>query len=296
MKHRGRLTKNHGGILSKFLGLCLVFYTLIFAFMFIWALVNSMKDVAGFYIDPVGLPGKFRFQNFLDAFQGIRVRAKIGGIEYYIYLPEMFLNSLMYATGCAFFSTLAPCMVAYATARYKFKFNSIIYGLVIFAMVTPIVGNLPSQVEMAKKLGFYDTMLGMYFMSFTFLGTYYLMFLATFKGISKDYADAASVDGAGHLAVMLRIMMPLCKNTFFAIFLLQFINYWNDYQTPLLFLPSRPTAAYGLQFFRISAEAQYRNIPIQIAGSLLLLVPIVILFTMFRDKLMGNLTVGGIKG
>ena len=296
MRSRTGLSKGKMTPFSAVLGIVLILYTLALFFMFLWALVNAVKTAAGFYIDPVGIPTDFQFRNFLDAFQAIRIRAWIGGTEYYVYLPEMFFNSLMYAVGCAFFSTLAPCLMAYATARYKFKFNSVIYGMVIFAMITPIVGNLPSQVEMAKTLGFYDSMLGMYFMSFTFLGTYYLIFHATFKGLSKDYADAASVDGAGHFTVMTRIMFPLVKNTFFAVFLLQFISYWNDYQTPLLFMQSRPTAAIGLQFFRIAAESQFRAIPIQIAGSILLLIPILILFTAFRNKLMGNLTVGGIKG
>lgn len=296
MKPVAKIKRAEVGPLSRFLGVVLMLYALILIFMFVWAIVNACKTAAGFYIDPVGLPKEFRFQNFLDAFKGIRIRAWIGGVEYYIYLPEMFLNSILYAVGCAFFATLAPCLVAYATARFKFKFNEVIYTIVLFAMITPIVGNLPSQVQMAKTLGFYDSMLGMYFMSFTFLGTYYLMFLAIFKSVSKEYADAAAVDGAGHFTVMLRIMFPLVKNTFMAIFLLQFINYWNDYQTPLMFMQSRPTAAMGLQFFRMCAEPWARDIPIQLAGSILLLVPILILYTMFRNKLMGNLTVGGIKG
>ena len=296
MKKTSRALDSKPGLFGTILGAFLILYTIILVFMFVWALINSVKTAANFYIDPVGIPQEFRFQNFFDAFQAIRIRAWIGGVEYYIYLPEMFLNSLLYAVGCAFFATLAPCLVAYATARFNFKFNSVIYGIVLFAMITPIVGNLPSQVQMAKNLGFYDSMPGMYFMSFTFLGTYYLIFYATFKGLSKEYADAAAVDGAGHFTVMTRIMFPLVKNTFFAIFLLLFITYWNDYQTPLLFMQSRPTAAMGLQFFRISAEPMFRDIPIQVAGSILLLVPILILYTMFRNKLMGNLTVGGIKG
>lgn len=296
MKRKAKIGKEEPGILSRILGIILVAYAAILILMFAWAIVNSLKKTTEFYINAVSLPKSPQFVNFLKALQGIRVRARIKGVDYYIYLPEMFLNSLLYAAGCAFFATLAPCITAYATARYKFKFNSVIYGIVIFAMVTPIVGSVPSQIEMAKKLGFYDTMWGMYFMSFTFLGTYYLMFLATFKTLSRDYSDAAAVDGAGHFTVMTRIMFPLVKNTFFAIFVLLFINYWNDYQTAWLFLPNTPTAAVGLQFFRLAAEPRYRDVTVQLAGSLLLLIPVIILFTAFRDKLMGNLTVGGIKG
>ena len=296
MKRKVRIGKEQPGMLSRILGVILLCYCAILIFMFAWAIINSLKKTAEFYINAVSLPKVPQFSNFLKALQGIRMRARINGIDYYIYLPEMFLNSLLYAGGCAFFATLAPCITAYATARFKFKFNSVIYGIVIFAMVTPIVGTIPSQISMAKNLGFFGSMWGMYFMSFTFLGTYYLIFLATFKTLSRDYADAAAMDGAGHFTVMTRIMLPLVKNTFFAIFVLLFINYWNDYQTAWLFLPQNPTAAVGLQFFRLASEAQYRDVTIQLAGSLLLLIPIIILFTAFRDKLMGNLTIGGIKG
>ncbi|MDE5896583.1 MAG: carbohydrate ABC transporter permease [Clostridia bacterium] len=283
-------------VLAVVLGSILILYSCILFFLLFYALNASLKTYTGFSLDPVGITKNFQISNYVDAFRGIRQAVKIGGKDYYIYLPEMFWNSILYAVGCAFFATLAPCLVAYATARFKFRFNSVIYGIVIFAMVTPIVGNLPSQVEMTKKLGLYDSMFGMYFLSFTFLGTYYLIFHATFKSLSQEYADAAAVDGASQFTTMVRIMFPLVKSTFFVIFLMLFISYWNEYQTPMLFMPNQPVAAVGVQFFSFTAEPQYRSVPIQLAGSMLLLIPILVLFTLFRNKLSGNLTVGVIKG
>ena len=211
----------------------------------------------------------------------------------------MFLNSIVYAVGCAFCATLVPCLVAYVTAKYKFRFNDVVYGIVIFAMVTPIVGNQPSSIQMAKRFGFFDSHIGLWFMSATFLGTYYLVFHAIFKGLSWEYAEAAFMDGASHTSVMFRVMFPLVKTTFFVVMLMNFIAYWNDYQRPWIYLPNHPTAAVGIQFCvgGSGMDNKYAaGIPVMLAGGMIMLLPVMTAFIVFRDKFVGNLTVGGIKG
>ena len=89
-------------MLSRILGVLLVAYSAILILMFVWAIINSLKKTTEFYINAVSLPKVPQFSNFVKALQGIRVRARINGVDYYIYLPEMFLNSLLYAGGCAF--------------------------------------------------------------------------------------------------------------------------------------------------------------------------------------------------
>ncbi len=285
-------------VLEIVLGAILIVYSAALIGMFCWGLINSLKTGLAFDIDCVGFPSgeEFTFKNYIDAFKGISMKIKEGNVEYRVFFPEMFLNSLLYALGCAFFSTLVPCLVAYVTAKYNVVFNKVVYGIVIFAMVTPIVGNLPSEMQMAKNLGLYDQFFGLWFMSATFLGTYYLVFYSTFKGLSWEYAEAAFIDGANHFQIMVQIMLPLVKNTFSVIFLLQFIARWNDYQTPWLYLPNSPTAAVGVQFFSSGGAIGLGGIPIRLAASMLLMLPVITLFFIFRKKLVGNLTMGGIKG
>lgn len=286
----------HLNVFEIVIAILLGIYSAVMIFMFVWALYNSFKTSLNFDIDCVGFPRKFTFDNYVNALQGIRMQANINGTDYYIYFFEMLFNSVVYSVGCAFFATLTPCLVAYVTAKYKVKFNKVVYGIVIFVMVTPIVGNLPSQVAMAKDLGIYDSQFGLWFMSATFLGIYYLMFYSIFKGLSWEYAEAAFIDGAGHWQILLRIMLPLIKNTFLVIFLLNFIARWNDYQTPWIFLPNTPTAAVGVQFFSVGGEIGMGGVPIKLAASILLMLPVIVLFLIFRKKLVGNLTLGGIKG
>ena len=105
------------------------------------------------------------------------------------------------------------------------------------------------------------------------------------------------MDGAGEYTVFLRIMLPMVKTVFWTIALIYFITYWNDYQTPLLYMPSYPTLSYGVYSLTVNTSASlglnYKTV--QMAASMTLIVPILIAFIIFKDKIMGNLTMGGEK-
>ena len=127
---------------------------------------------------------------------------------------------------------------------------------------------------------------------------YYLVFYSAFKAIPKDYAESALLDGANHLMVFMRIMLPLVMTLVGAIFLLFFIQYWNDYQYPMIFLPSMPTASYALYLFINVGGGDgivAGNTPLRIAAGFLVFIPILVIFVIFRNKIMGNLQEGGIK-
>ena len=78
--------------------------------------------------------------------------------------------------------------------------------------------------------------------------------------------------------------------------LLSFITYWNDYTTAMIFLPNMPTIAYGLQYFTSSSLNEASTLPVKIAACTMVIIPIFIVFVIFKDKLIGNMAVGGIKG
>ena len=78
--------------------------------------------------------------------------------------------------------------------------------------------------------------------------------------------------------------------------LLSFIGYWNDYYIPMIYLPSKPTIAYALYCFQTTSVTSVSNVPAKMAGSLIVFIPVFILFLIFKKKLIGNLTVGGLKG
>ena len=132
-------------------------------------------------------------------------------------------------------------------------------------------------------------------MSFT--GTYFLVYFAMVKGVDKSFSEAAYIDGAGEFTVLFIIYFPLLINTYFTVVLLLFVGFWNDYNTPMLYIPSYPTLSYSVKWLQTNADpARFANTNLKMCVALIVVIPILTLFIIFRDKLTGNLTVGGVKG
>lgn len=209
-------------------------------------------------------------------------------------VPELLLNSVLYALGSAFFQTLACCMVAYATSRFSWRICKIIYGIVIVTMILPIIGAMPSEIQILKSLHIYDTIFGTWALRGNFLGIYYLVFYAMFRSMPKAYTEAAEIDGAGHFTVLLKIMMPLVVKTFSTVLLIYFVQYWNDYQVPLVYMPSHPTLMYGM--YKAALSTRVDSVPGRLAICLVVFIPIFTVFLAFHKRLMGNVSMGGVKG
>lgn len=271
----------------------LLLYVLLLCYMLFWGVTSSLKGRTEFTGNILGLPQGFEYENYYNALKYFTAYSPKRATP--IYLDEMFLYSLLYAGGCAFATTTACCMMGYATARFPYAFNKIIYGFVVVAMVLPIVGSLPSEIVVFKSLGLYDTLYGVWISKFHFISVYFMVFSAMFKGISPSFSEAAKIDGASNTVVFLRVMLPLVKVTFYTIFLLQFVSYWNDYSTPLLMLKSYPTFALGLYYYRFQASPQVQDIPSQLAGCIIVFLPVLVMFVVFQDKLIGNVSMGGLK-
>lgn len=277
---------------------CVLFaYMISVLLLLFWVVMTAFKSNDEFILSSYKLPLELYWKNFKTVFQEFKVSVTLSdGSEAKALMPAMIMNSLIYASGSAFCAAMTPCVTAYAISRFHFKFNKIIYGIVIVTMVLPVVGSLPSEIQMAKNVGLYDNLLGVCLMKANFLGMYFLIFYATFKSVSKAYIEAAMIDGASELTIFTRIALPLVRNTIFVVFLLKFIEFWNDYQTPMMFIPNHPTIAYGLLQFNASASQTLAFIPIKMTACAVLMVPIIIIFICFRDKIMGSMSIGGLKG
>ena len=209
---------------------------------------------------------------------------------------QMLVNTLLYAGGGSFVNALVQCLTAYLCARSAFKFSGVVYGAVIFAMVLPVVGSLPSEVAIARSIGLYDHIWGIWIMRANFLGMYFLVFHEMFKALPASYSEAATIDGASDWQILWRIGFPLAKNTFFTILLLNFVVLWNDYQVSMVYLPSHPTLAERLHWLQQNSDGLGHYHSIKMAGTFILMIPMMVLFLCFHKRLMGNLTIGGVKG
>lgn len=284
--------------LSPFLMVSLIVLLLYVFSLFLplfWALITSFKDQTDFRINVVGLPEKFVW-NYTYVFKHFFVQISTENGPEKVWMEMLLLNSFLYAVGCAFFNALVPCVAAYACARFPYKFSNVVCNIIIIVMVVPIVGSLPAEIQMARNFGLYDQIWGLWIMKANFLGMYFLVYYGTFKAFPMSYSEAAKIDGAGNLTIMVKIILPLIRTTFFTIFLIYFISYWNDYQTPLIYMPSYPTLALGMYRMATTTENDLATLPMRMTAAMILLIPILILYSIFNQKLLGNLTMGGIKG
>ncbi len=213
---------------------------------------------------------------------------------------DFLFNSFLYSIICSFVHAFVAFACAYLCAKYKFRFSEFIYVVMLVVMAIPIVGSSPSMITLLRNLGIYDTIFAMIALNLNFTGMYFFVFHAYLTGVSDTYVEAAEIDGASQLGIFIKIILPLCAKVFFTVFLLQFIQTWNDYQTPLLYYPNHPTLSYAV--FRMTNNTngadkgmEYQGIPQRVAGCMVLAIPVFILFVAFNKLLMGNLTMGGLK-
>lgn len=236
----------------------------------------------------------FVFDNYVAMWSGMRKLIYTALGQRYVYVEEMLLNSFIYAVVMSLMNMATQIMVAYAVAKYNFKFKNVLYITAIIVILLPIVGSLASEMQMATQLNLIDNVFGVSIMRSKYPGMYFLIFYAMFKAVPWTYAEAAQMDGAGNWRILLTIMIPLVSSTLIGVFILQFITNWNEYFTPMLFMPSYPTVALGLYEYDQSAE--YVAATEKLAACFVTCVPVVALFIVFRNKIMGNLSMGGIKG
>ena len=272
----------------------LVVYVLVLMIPVIWSILISLVDVADYYDylkNPLVLPNHLVFDNYINGIRDFNM-APPG------YLPENFaeiiFQTLVYTFSCSLAATIVPCVMAYLAARYDFRFSKVIYGIVVVTMAIPIIGNMPSEITIAKLVGTFDNLWLFWIMKANFLGIYFLLFHAMFKQIPRSYSEAARIDGAGNFTIMLRVMFPLVLGTFGIVFLLNFITFWNDYQIPYYYLQSYPVVGSALFIFQLDPE-RVNGVPQLIAMIFTVAIPIILIAIIFNKKLMSNLSDGGIK-
>ena len=272
----------------------LLIYALSMVLILAWGLMNSFKARSDFNDGNImGLPKPFGFTSYETVFEQFFVTVLQNGRIVKVTPLGMMVNSFLYAFVEALINALVPLLVAYAAQKFPCWYSKVLTMIVIVTMAIPIVGSDPAKIQILNELGLYDTMLGSWVLKFSFLGMYYLVFFSTFEGLSKEYYEAAYLDGAGEWCVLFRIILPMVKNVFMTVMLLRFIFYWNDYEVPLLYLPNHPVLARGI--YELSLSTELNAVPQRLAGCMVLLVPIMALYFAFSKQLFGNISMGGLK-
>ena len=296
-----KVTKETGkrepfNILTIIMLVVLIVYVVSLFIPCFWSIYTSLKDVRVFRKDPISLPTDPKFENYVTIFKNLYIPIQQNGVTVKVQMGNLFLNALIYSLSCALTSSFVPLLVAYLCARFPYKFSKVVHTTVIVVMILPIVGALPSEILMAKSFGLFDQLWGLAIMRGHFLGMYFLIYYGMFKSLPMAYTEAAKIDGAGNLNIFIRIILPLVKNTFFTVMLIHFIGFWNDYNTPLIYMPSFPTIAYSMYYLTHFTLNELSYTPMRMALAMFLFIPVFIVFLIFHKRLLGNLTVGGLKG
>lgn len=272
----------------------MLIYVLLLVIPMIWMVIGTVKDNFDFSLNPMGMPTEWIFDNYESAFDKMFIPIYKNGVIRNVYMLEMMWNALSWAVLCHVGALFVQVMVTYGVTKYRSLVGSIIDSFVIVTMVLPIVGSTAGTMRFYRGLGIYDNFWGMVITRWGWGGSTYLLLRGVFRGVSNEFRDAAFIDGASHWQVLLTIMIPMIKTSLIALFIIGFIGSWNDYTTALMWLPTRPTIGYGL--FRFRENTEIATVPRQMAGCCIVMIPIAILFIMFRNKIMGNLAMGGLKG
>ena len=288
-------TKRHFSPLTVILLIGLILYVISLVYPLVWSLLTSFKSPAEYRINITGLPEEWIW-NYSFVFEKFTVRVWTGKTMLNVGVWQMLLNSLLYSVGSAVCAAFIPCIAAYACAKFKYKTSKIFFNIVVVTMVLPVVGNLPSEIQMARWFGLFDQVWGLWIMKCSALGMYFLIFHAVFKSLPDDFTEAAKVDGAGNFRIFFRIVLPVVRNTLTTVILIKFIEFWNDYQTPLVYLPTHPVMAYGMYQMQNTTTNGMNSVPMRMTGAMIMLIPIMIIFLLLQKRLLGNLMVGGIKG
>lgn len=250
---------------------------------------NSYRDI--FFDNKYVL--ELTFAKFIDALE-IKVSTTTGRD---IMLPEMFFNSLWFCLFSVVGGVLMSAFTGYVISKYEFKGRALIYSIVIFCMTIPIIGTTSSLLKLVNSpfLPIGNTPLYVLITSLGGFGFNFMVMHAFFKNVSWSYVEAVLIDGGGHFTAFFKVMLPQAAPSLITLSILSLIGSWNDYTTPMMFLPDYPTVASGAYELSQSAK-RTADFPLIFAGLLLSFIPVLILFIIFSDRIMKNFSIGGLKG
>ena len=261
-------------------------WTVSMVYCLFWLLNNSLKDQLEFEFDQVSFalhPLK-NAKNYLLVFTDFNIKNTN--------MFGMLWNTVWVTTGNIVLQVSSSVLFSYIVARYKFPGRNVIYTTIIVRMMLPIVGSLAATYKMYDALHMTNSPL---ILISNLSGTAnFLIYYAACKGLSASYAEAAYIDGATHIQVFFKVMLPQLSGIITATVITSFIANWNEYMTFVLYLDRYPSLATALYFYDLSKADE--NYPLLLAAVTLSIVPVVVVFAAFQKYFINIDISGGMKG
>lgn len=239
------------------------------------------------------------FRNQGDIYMPLFSKARMTVANYGLvlktrYFGNWYWNSFRTVAVSIIFRLLVTIPASYAFSRMKFRGRSLILGLLVATMMVPAEATMVSRYLYFKQLGILNSSLSIVLPEIA--EVFYLVILIEFfRSIPESLLEAAKIDGASHLSIIIRVFIPLSGPALATVVLFSFINIWNNFVDPFLFInnTSRQLLTPALRFFQSSGGA---NVPMQLAGASLSVVPIIVLFIFTQKFFVAGISSSGIKG
>jgi len=263
----------------------LTLWAIMVLFPFYWMLLTSIKSYGAYNSEFV--PRLYTLsptlQNYIHAFTAVP-------------LARYFLNTLIFTVITTAIMLIVTVLAAFAFARLNFRGKDLVFALFLSLMMIPnelvVITNYVTVTNMDMR----NTFAGLILPSVTSVFYIYLL-KENFAQVPKELYYAAKVDGTSDFRYLLRVMVPICKPTLVTITILKVIECWNSYVWPRLVTDQESyfLVSNGIQSIRENGFGR-ENVPAMMAAVVVISVPLIVLFLLFRNKIMEGVSRGGTKG
>lgn len=264
----------------------LIGFSLAFIFPFMWMVSVSLKTPNDLTMSDsffkLLIPSTFHYQNYSTVIKEID-------------FIRLFFNSLSIAAIAVIATIVSGSMCAYSFSKLKYPGRKIFINVLIASMIMPGFIFIIPLYKIYSKLGFIDTWLPLILPSILGggAGNIYLI-MQFFATVPNDLNEAAKIDGAGNFRIWVQIMIPLCKPVIASVAIFAFLFSWNDYLNPSIYINRHEinTLVIGLKSFQGRSGTQWGPL---MAGSLLSMVPMLIIFIACQKYFVEGIKMSGIK-
>ena len=264
---------------------CLTLWGLIVLFPFYWMLLTSIKSYGSYNAEyiPKFFPTSPTLSNYADAFTAVP-------------LGQYFLNTLIFTVITTAVMLVVIIPAAFAFARLDFRGKNLLFTLFLALMMIPNELVIITNFTTITDLGLRNSFTGLILPSVTSVFYIYLL-KENFAQIPDELYYAAKVDGTSDFKYLCRVMIPICRPTIVTVTILKVIECWNSYVWPRLITdnPAYFLVSNGIQEIRENGFGR-ENIPAMMAAVVVISVPLIVLFLIFRRQIMAGVARGGTKG
>ena len=260
-------------------------WALFVLFPFYWMILSSVKTYSAYTSEFI--PKFFTlhptFQNYIDAFTTVN-------------LGRYLLNTLIFTVITTVLMILVIVFAAYGFARLNFLGKNLVFTIFLSMMMIPNELLVITNYVTITNMNLRNTFLGLILPSVTSVFYIYLL-KENFEQVPDELYYAAKVDGTSDFKYMWKVMLPVCRPTLVTVTILKVIECWNSYIWPRLVTddPSYFLVSNGIQEIRENGFGR-ENIPAMMAAVVVISIPLILLFLVFRKKIMSGVSRGGTKG